>query len=61
MAHKYFKELNVFGNVSGLCSLEYKDKKQLEEYKSKCKCKVVEINEKEYDRLRKLIREKEGN
>jgi len=57
MAHKYFKELNAFGNISGLCSLEYKGKKQLEEYKSKCH-KAVEITEKEYDRLRKIEGEK---
>jgi len=55
MAHKYFKELNAFGNISGLCSLEYKGKKQLEDYKLKCKCKVVEITENEYDKLRREI------
>jgi hypothetical protein len=53
--HKYFKELDINGNIVGHCSITG-NKKYIEEYKnSKC-IKVVEISEKEYDRLRKALR-----
>jgi len=55
MTHKYFKELDESDNITGFCSISYKDKQYLEDHLlSKC-YKVVEITEKEYDRLRKLI------
>lgn len=51
--HKYFKEIDESENISALCSLTYKDVKELENYKLKY-YNSVEISEKEYDRLRKL-------
>jgi len=52
--HKYFKELDKSDNITGLCSISYKKNEKLWEYFSKV-YKAVEISEKEYDRLRKLI------
>jgi hypothetical protein len=53
--HKYFKEIDESKTITGFCSLTYKNNEALEDYLlSNCN-KVVEISEKEYDRLRKLI------
>ena len=46
MTHKYFKELDESDNFTEFCSICYKDTQYLENYKLKCKCKTVEITEK---------------
>lgn len=50
--HKYFKELDMNGNIIGQCSITYRDKEYLDEYIQEYP-NAVEITEKEYDQIRK--------
>jgi len=54
--HKYFKEINESGIITGVCSISYKSNDELVKYKQKC-YKVFEVNEKEYSKLRKMLSE----